>query len=290
MRQCNDFSGMTMRGLFQGSILSVSLWTTVLSAAMLGPLSANAADVQIDGSDEPATAPATQATPTAPGESPSSKQRATRSDEEVPARLDEVLVTAQKRSERLEDIPVAAQVVSSQALAAANVADLSDLNNLVPSVQLNGTINGRVPTGIRGISSVSSEGTVGISSGVAVMIDGVPVPSDSFDANNVMGIQNIEVLLGPQSTLGGRTAAAGVINLTTRGPTDSPQGFANSTVTTDREYRIEGFLSGPLSNRVEGSLDAYRRTTPYPITNLTLNQTTTAGYIRRACEAEIRNH
>ena len=189
--------------------------------------------------------------------------------------LDEVLVTAQKRTERLEDIPVAAQVVSSQALAAANVADLSDLNNLVPSVQLNGTINGRVPTGIRGISSISSEGTVGISSGVAVMIDGVPVPSDSFDANNVMGIQSIEVLLGPQSTLGGRTAAAGVINLTTRGPTDSPYAFANSTVTTDREYRLEGFLSGPLIDRVEGSLDAYRRTTPYPITNLTLNQTTT---------------
>ncbi len=189
--------------------------------------------------------------------------------------LEEVIITAQKRPERLEDIPVAARVVSSQALAAANVADLSDLNNLVPSVQLNGTINGRVPTGIRGISSVSNEGAVGIPSGVAVMIDGVPVPSDSFDANNVMGIQNVEVLLGPQSTLGGRTAASGVINLTTRGPTDSPYGFANATVTTDREYRIEGFLSGPLIDRVEGSLDAYRRTTPYPITNLTLNQTTT---------------
>jgi hypothetical protein len=46
-------------------------------------------------------------------------------------------------------------------------------------------------------------------------------------------------------------------------------------VTTDREYRLEGFLSGALSDRVDGSLDVYRRTTPYPITNLTLNQTTT---------------
>jgi iron complex outermembrane receptor protein len=221
-----------------GLFPSVLLWMTVFSTPLIGSLSATAADVQADA-------------------------------------LDEVIITAQKRSERLEDIPVAAQVVSSQALAAANVADLSDLNNLVPSVQLNGTINGRVPTGIRGISTVSSEGTVGISSGVAIMIDGVPVPSDSFDANNVMGVQSIEVLLGPQSTLGGRTAAAGVINLTTRGPTDTPDAFANATVTTDREYRIEGFMSGPLIDRVEGSLDAYRRTTPYPITNLTVNQTTT---------------
>jgi len=237
----------TMRPHRLGFIPSVSLWLTVLNAFVLGSFSASAGDVQSSGAQNP----------------------------ENPQLLEEIIITAQKRSERLEDIPVAAQVVSSQILAAANVADLSDLNNLVPSVQFNGTINGRVPTGIRGISTVSSEGTVGISSGVAVMIDGVPVPSDSFDANNVMGIQSIEVLLGPQSTLGGRTAAAGVINLTTRGPTDSPYGFANSTVTTDREYRIEGFLSGPLINRVEGSLDAYRRTTPYPITNLTPNQTTT---------------
>jgi iron complex outermembrane receptor protein len=266
---------MTMRGRYQGSIQGVTLWTTIFGAAVLGPLSAIAGDAFIDSAEKQLTGAAAQAIPNEPGESPWQMQRANRLVEEEPVRLDEVLVTAQKRSERLEDIPVAAQVVSSQALVAANVADLSDLNNLVPSVQLNGTINGRVPTGIRGISTVSSEGTVGISSGVAVMIDGVPVPSDSFDANNVMGIEGIEVLLGPQSTLGGRTAAAGVINLTTRGPTDSPQGFANATVTTDREYRLEGFLSGALNDRVDGSLDVYRRTTPYPVKNLTLNQTTT---------------
>ena len=126
-------------------------------------------------------------------------------------------------------------VVSEKSLANANVADLSDLNKPVPSVQLNGTINGRVPTEVRGISSVSNEQTVGISSGVAINIDGVPVPSDSFDANNVAGIQTIEVLLGPQSTLGGRTAASGLINLTRRGPSDAVQGFATVTDTTDHE-------------------------------------------------------
>lgn len=167
--------------------------------------------------------------------------------------LQEVVITAEKRTERLEDIPVSAQVITSQNLAAANVADLSDLNNLVPSVQLNGTINGRVPTGVRGISSVSNEQTVGISSGVAIMIDGIPVPSDSFDANNVEGIQSVEVLLGPQSTLGGRTAAAGVINLTTRGPSSQLQGYANSTVTDDGEYRVEGFLSGPFSDQIQAA-------------------------------------
>src|SRR5580693_1943471 len=181
--------------------------------------------------------------------------------------LEEVVITAQKRTENVEDIPVSASVISPQALAAADVADLSDLNKLVPSVQLNGTINGRVPTGVRGISSVSNEQTVGISSGVAITIDGVPVPSDSFAGNNVAGIQNIEVLLGPQSTLGGRTAASGLINLTTRGPTDTLQGFASVTGTTDKEWRGEAFISGPLSDRIDGSLSVYKSTTPYPVTN-----------------------
>jgi len=253
-----------------GRVISTLLpWMTVFAAHLQSPLAAHAADIPNAGTPGAATAPATQdsapgtgdATTAAPGESSSSD-------------LEQVTITAQKRTERLEEIPVAAQVVSPQALAAADIADLSDLNNLVPSVQLNGTINGRVPTGIRGISSVSNEAAVGVPSGVAIMIDGVPVPSDSFDANDVMGVKTIEVLLGPQSTLGGRAAAAGVINLTTREPSNSPQAFANATVTTDREYRLEGFLSGPIMTRVEGSLDAYRRTTPYPITNLTTNQTT----------------
>jgi iron complex outermembrane receptor protein len=191
------------------------------------------------------------------------------------AELEEVVITAQKRPEKLQDVPVAAAVVSAQSLANADIADLSDLNKLVPSVQLNGTINGRVPTGVRGISSVSNEQTVGISSGVAITIDGVPVPSDSFDANNVAGVQSVEVLLGPQSTLGGRTAASGLINFTTRGPTNSLEGFATTTVTDDGEYRVEGFLSGPLSSRVAGSVSAYKFTTAYPITNLASGDKTT---------------
>jgi iron complex outermembrane recepter protein len=189
--------------------------------------------------------------------------------------LEEVVITAQKRTERLEDVTVAAQVVSAETLANADVADLSDLNKLAPSVQLNGTINGRVPTGIRGVSSVSNEGTVGISSGVAIMIDGVPVPSDSFDANNVEGVQNVEILLGPQSTLGGRTAASGVINLITRSPTDTLQGNVSLTVTDDNEKKLEAFVSGPISDRVEGSLSVYDSQTSYPIENLHFNSATT---------------
>ncbi|MGA3156717.1 MAG: TonB-dependent receptor [Steroidobacteraceae bacterium] len=189
--------------------------------------------------------------------------------------LEEVVITAQKRVERLEDVTVSAQVISAETLANADIADLSDLNKLAPSVQLNGTINGRVPTGVRGVSSVSNEGTVGISSGVLVTVDGVPVPSDSFAANNVAGIQNVEVLLGPQSTLGGRTAASGEINLVTRGPTDTLQGNVTLLATDDNEKRLDAFISGPLSSAVDGSLSVYGSRTSYPITNLQFDSKTT---------------
>jgi iron complex outermembrane receptor protein len=189
--------------------------------------------------------------------------------------LEEILITAQKRTEKLEDVPVAASVLSADVLAQQNVSDISDVNKLVPSVQVNGTINGRVPMGIRGVSSVSNEGTVGISSGVSVQVDGVPVPSDSYDGNDIMDVQNIEVLKGPQATLGGRTAASGVINMVTRGPTDTPAGNLSTTFTDDGEFRVNGFLSGPLTDKVQGSVALYGATIDYPITNLAYGSQTT---------------
>jgi len=136
------------------------------------------------------------------------------------AQLEEIVVTAQKRTERLADIAASVSVVGNETVATQNAGDMADLNKLVPSVDFNGSLNGRVPMGIRGIASVSNEGTVGLSSGVAVMVDGVPVPSDSIYGNQLEDVQSIEVLKGPQATLGGRTAATGVINIVTRPPTN----------------------------------------------------------------------
>ena len=182
--------------------------------------------------------------------------------------LEEIVITAQKRTEKLQDVPVAASVVSTEALLQRNAGDITDLNNIVPSVNLNATINGRVPLGIRGISSNANEATVGLASGVAIMVDGIPVPSDSYNGNQLDDASQVEVLKGPQSTLGGRTASAGVINLVTRGPSDHFEGTVNGTATNDKEYRGNVFLSGPFSESVEGSLFVYGNTREYPITNL----------------------
>ncbi len=191
------------------------------------------------------------------------------------AELTEIVITAEKHPERLADVPVSAAVVSSQSLAATDSSDISDLNKLVPSVNLNGTFNGRVPMGIRGVSSVSNEGTVGLSSGVAILIDGVPVPSDSLAGNELDDAQSVEVLKGPQATLGGRTAASGVINIVTRGPTDTFTGDVSGTATTDHEYKVNGFLAGPIAPGLDFSLSGYDNDTRYPIYNTQLDRWST---------------
>ena len=199
-------------------------------------------------------------------------QTAAPSPADTGGQLEEIVVTAQKRPERLTDIPAAVSVVSSATTASQNVGDIADLNKLVPSVDLNGSFNGRVPMGIRGISSVSNEGTVGLSSGVAIMVDGVPVPSDSTYGNQLEDIQSIEVLKGPQATLGGRTAATGVINMVTRGPSDTWTGDVSATATNDNEDRINAFIAGPITQGLDFSLSAYGNQRDYPIKNIQLDK------------------
>jgi iron complex outermembrane receptor protein len=188
--------------------------------------------------------------------------------------LEEVVITAQKRTERLQDVPVSAAVLSADTISKSNAGDISDLNRLVPSVNLNGTINGRVPLGVRGISTVQSEFNAGLASGVAVQIDGVPVPSDSRAANAIEDVQSVEVLKGPQGTLGGRAAAQGVINFVTRKPSDTLTGSLGAMITSDDEYRLNGFISGPISSKVDYSVAGYFTSRTFPITNTHLGKNT----------------
>jgi iron complex outermembrane recepter protein len=196
------------------------------------------------------------------------QQSTSATNETEPASLEEIVITAQKRTERLQDVPVTAAVLNANSLANSNISDVSDLNKLVPGLNLNGTISGRVPMGIRGISSVSNEAAVGVPSGVAIMVDGVPVPPDSYAGNNVEDIRSVEILEGPQATLGGRTAAAGVINYRTYDPTQTLAGAIETTATTDSEYRVNGHISGPITEGLQYSLSAYDAQRYYPITNI----------------------
>jgi len=185
-----------------------------------------------------------------------------------PVTLDEIVVTAQKRTERLQDTPVAVSVMPEKTLENANVSDISDLNMLVPAIQIKGSFNDQPIMAMRGISTNANSATIGLTSGVLVMVDGVPVASNANGINELQDLIRVEVLKGPQATLGGRAASAGVIHLVTRQPSFDWSGQVSTLITHDDEYKFSGFVSGPLSERVAFSLSAYRNHREYPIRNL----------------------
>jgi iron complex outermembrane receptor protein len=134
--------------------------------------------------------------------------------------LEEIVVTAQKRSEKLLDVPVAVTVVGEEQLQAQHVYTIADLARTAPSLEMVQAFGGPGGGGqIRGIGTNSftrsAEGAVGI------VIDGVP--QGNVQGNNVYDIGQVEVLRGPQGTLFGLTSSAGVINMTTVAP--DPSGF-----------------------------------------------------------------
>lgn len=204
-------------------------------------------------------------------------------------KLQEVVISAQKRTERVKDTPVAVSVMSAAALEKANASEISDINVLVPSVQLKGTFNGRVPYAMRGISTNANEAAIGLTSGVSVLIDGVPVPSDSMAANELQDIRRVEVLKGPQSTLGGRTASAGVINFVTNTPSNHWTGSLGATLSTDSEHKLNGLVSGPINDMLGFSLSVYDNHREYPIKNLYNGQNSqsnaTGGRLKLALKA-----
>ena len=155
-----------------------------------------------------------------------------------------------------------------------NAGDIVDLDKLVPSVDLVGSFNGRVPYGIRGISSNANEATVGLASGVAIMLDGIPIPSDADTANQMEDVKNIEVLKGPQATLGGRTAAAGIINIVTRSPTDQLTADVSATATNDHEYRFN-VRRRPVDRHRAREPIGVRKRTQFPINNISFGRTPT---------------
>jgi iron complex outermembrane receptor protein len=174
--------------------------------------------------------------------------------------IGEIVVTAQKRAERVQDVPVAVQVVTGEALEAQGVRQFTDLTRATPSLLIRPSeqpVNNSLS--IRGIGTFAFSPSVEPS--VAVQIDDVPVQFLARAFADLSDIERIEVLRGPQSTLYGRSASAGLINIVTQGPTSALSGRISALATTDSEYSVNAAISGPLTSnlgfRVSGNYDKF---------------------------------
>lgn len=175
------------------------------------------------------------------------------------ARLDEVIVTAQRRAENVQDVPISITALSGPMLKDSNVVNLYDLPRVAPSL--------RVDTGITAtrarvlIRGVGSQGGTGIEPSIATFQDGVYLPREAQSLGAYFDMAGLEVLRGPQGTLFGRNASVGAINLRSALPGDEASGRLSVEAGSGERFRTEGYYNLPLGEgaalRVAGFGELY---------------------------------
>ena len=170
----------------------------------------------------------------------------------------DIVVTAQKRSERLIDVPLSISAVSGDQLVQSGITSTLDLQQVAPGIMTVTNGIGFVPS-IRGVQSTGT--SPGDEGNVAIYLDDVSLGSPLAGYFDLADIERIEVLKGPQGTLFGRNATGGAIRIITRKPSFTPTGsFTADYGLRYDELRLGGFVSGPVTETVAASLSAsYRK-------------------------------
>jgi outer membrane receptor protein involved in Fe transport len=167
--------------------------------------------------------------------------------------LTEIIVTAQKRAQNIQDVPISVIAFSAEQLKDAGVTDIKNLQNLTPGLTVTSTTSEDVTTArIRGIGTVGDN--PGLESSVGVVIDGVYRPRNGVGFGNLGEIEQIQVLEGPQGELFGKNNDAGVINITTKKPSMTFGATAEATVGNFNDREINASITGPLSDISAGRL------------------------------------
>jgi len=164
---------------------------------------------------------------------------------EVQPQLEEIVVTAQRREQRLQDVPISLSVVSGEKLAREGIYTLDDFTSRLPSVKIaKGGAGDHIA--IRGISSGAN---LGFEQAVATFVDGAYRGRSRAARFSFFDVERIEVLRGPQTTFFGNNAIAGAFNITTRKPSGNLEWNASALYSpTDGEYGIEGGVSFPVTD------------------------------------------
>ena len=165
------------------------------------------------------------------------------------AGTNDIIVTAQRRSESLQRVPISVQVVSDRLLARAAVTDTVSLTQIAPSLTFTGgSAAAQTSFSLRGVSSQSF--AAGVQSSTTLVIDGVPVVRQAEFISELSDIDRIEVLNGPQGTLFGKNSTAGIINVVTKRPVDHFEGWVEGGASTDDEFAVKAMVNAPLTDNV----------------------------------------
>jgi iron complex outermembrane recepter protein len=168
---------------------------------------------------------------------------------------DEIIVTATKREQTLQDVPISVSVTSAAAIERAQVRDLIDLQTLVPSLKV-GQLQSSANTNfiIRGFGNGANN--AGIEPSVGVFIDGVYRSRSASQIGDLANIQRVEVLRGPQSTLFGKNASAGIISVVTKAPQFEFGGGAEISYGNYDALVVKANVTGPIAETLAFALEA----------------------------------
>lgn len=188
---------------------------------------------------------------------PALAQTAASAADEAPA---EIVVTAQKRTERLQDVPVAVSVISGAAIAAQGGVNIENAQYLVPSLTFRkGAVAINQSLFLRGVGT-STFSLAGEPS-VSAVVDGVVYSRAGEAFSDLVDIERIEVLRGPQGTLFGKNASAGVVNIVTKQPSREFEGSVEASYFDRQEYRGRAMINLPVGDngafRVTGFYSYY---------------------------------
>ena len=200
--------------------------------------------------------------------------------------IEEVVVTAQKREENISDVPVAVSVLGRQQIESSFASNLEELQALVPSVSFrtgNTTRNSALT--IRGIGTISF--SVAAEPSVSTVVDNVVLGRSGQAFGDLYDLERVEVLRGPQGTLFGKNASAGVVNITTRRPGNELEGYISGTFYEDNEYQLRARISGPLTDELRGSLTVLNSEFDGYIQNV-FNNETINGYDKQGIRAMLQ--
>jgi iron complex outermembrane receptor protein len=172
------------------------------------------------------------------------------------AQVEDIVVTAQRVEQNIQDVPISISAVTGEALARAGARSLEDITSIVPSVTFRkGTTNANSAIVMRGVGTISF--SVAAEPSVSTVVDGIVLSRSGQSFLDLVDFDRLEVLRGPQGTLFGKNASAGLVNIVSRGGTDTFQAEANASGTTDDEYRGRLTVSGPLAENLSGRITGF---------------------------------
>jgi iron complex outermembrane receptor protein len=162
--------------------------------------------------------------------------------------LEDIVVTAERREQNLQDVPISATVLSAESLSKRGVNNVSDLQQVAPSLSIN-QVNRSTYVNIRGVGIAQTSPSSG--PGIAYYIDGQLIPHEQFISQSFYDIGSIEVLRGPQGTLSGQNSTGGAIYVRTPEPKfDDMSGFLEQTIGNYDAWRTTGAVNISNSDQV----------------------------------------